>query len=71
LKLRLALGCRTLLTLLRDDAQPPNTWEARMLDAFIWYTGIVFWISVLIGLAGFAAAEAHDRNVRRRRFGPR
>jgi hypothetical protein len=42
-----------------------------MLDAFIWYTGIVFWISVFIGLAGFAAAEAHDRNVRRRRFGPR
>jgi len=41
-----------------------------MVDAFFWYTGLVFWISVFAAIACFAAADASDRNVRRRRLGP-
>ena len=39
-----------------------------MLDAFFWYTGFVFWILVAAGAACFVAADANDRNVRRRRL---
>ena len=42
-----------------------------MLDALFWYTGLVFWISVLVGIACFAAVDAQDRAVRHRRFGLR
>jgi hypothetical protein len=42
-----------------------------MLDAFLWYTGFVFWILVAIGAACFAAADANDRSIRRRDLRPR
>ena len=37
-----------------------------MIDAFFWYTGLVFWISVFAAIACFAAADASDRTVRHR-----
>jgi len=40
--------------------------EAQMVDAFFWYTGLVFWISVFAAVACFAAADASDRKVRHR-----
>ena len=42
-----------------------------MVDAFFWYTGLVFWILIAVGAAGFMAAEASDRSIRRRRLGQR
>jgi len=41
--------------------------EARMLNAFFWYTGLVFWISVAAGGACLLVADMSDRSVRRRR----
>jgi hypothetical protein len=42
--------------------------EAPMIDAFLWYTGLVFWISVVAGAACLLAANASDRSVRRRHY---
>lgn len=39
-----------------------------MLNVIFWYTGLVFWVSVVVGVACFAAVDAKDRAVRRRRF---
>jgi hypothetical protein len=38
-----------------------------MLNAFFWYTGLVFWISVAAGGACLLVADMSDRSVRRRR----
>lgn len=32
-------------------------WEARMTDAFFWYTGLVFWILVAVATVSLLAAE--------------
>ena len=40
--------------------------EARMIDAFFWYTGLVFWISIAAGTTCLLIADARDRSVRRR-----
>lgn len=37
-----------------------------MLDALLWYTGLVFWLSVVVAVACFVATEANDRMVKRR-----
>jgi hypothetical protein len=37
-----------------------------MVDAFFWYTGFVFWISIVMGAACLLVADANDRKVRRR-----
>jgi hypothetical protein len=36
-----------------------------MIDAFFWYTGVVFWILAAAAAALFIAAEASDRSIRR------
>ena len=36
-----------------------------MIDAFFWYTGLVFWILVAAAAACIVAADANDRGVRR------
>jgi hypothetical protein len=40
-----------------------------MIDAFFWYTGLVFWISFAAGAACLLMADASDRGVRRRTTG--
>jgi hypothetical protein len=40
--------------------------EARMIDAFFWYTGLVFWIAIAAGAACLLMADASDRSVRSR-----
>ena len=37
-----------------------------MLDAFFWYTGLVFWISIAAGAVCLLIADASDRSVRGR-----
>jgi len=61
-------GPASFLPMVCSLLQRPESMEARMLDAFFWYTGFVFWILVAAGAACFVAADANDRNVRRRRL---
>jgi hypothetical protein len=43
--------------------------EARMIDAFFWYTGLVFWISFAAGAACLLIVDVSDRSVRHRTTG--
>jgi len=40
--------------------------EARMIEAFFWYTGLLFWIAIAAGTTCLLIADASDRSVRRR-----
>jgi len=40
-----------------------------MIDAFFWYTGLAFWISVAAAIVSFLAVDASDRRVRHRKQG--
>jgi hypothetical protein len=62
-------GCWKLLQAIDRPMGWPDSMAAQMVDAFFWYTGLVFWISVLAGVACIAAAAANDHTVRRRRLG--
>ena len=43
--------------------------EVRMIDAFFWYTGLVFWILVAAGGISWLAVDASDRRITYRRQG--
>jgi hypothetical protein len=40
-----------------------------MIDAFFWYTGLVFWILVAAGGVSFLVVDASDRRVKHRKQG--
>jgi len=34
-----------------------------MIDALFWYTGLIVWVLIVLGIASMLAVEAHDRSV--------
>jgi hypothetical protein len=37
-----------------------------MIDALFWYTGLVAWALIMLGVVATLAIEAHDRSIARR-----
>ena len=38
-----------------------------MIDALFWYTGLIVWVFLVLGIASKLAVEAHDRSVMTKR----
>ena len=38
-----------------------------MIDALFWYTGLIVWVLIVLGIASMLAVEAHDRSVMTKR----
>jgi len=39
-----------------------------MIDALIWYTGLVAWVLIVLACVSMLAAEVNDRSVARRGY---